>query len=157
MSAQVADQQPAPEPLAAGPPRRHRGMFMGLLAAVFVSGGVVGGGLGMMVTQQKFSDCLRHPERMPERMMTKFRGELELTDEQTAKIDEIVRRRHENFEAIRAEVRPRFDAEFTAMSDEINLVLTEDQQAKWKEMRERFRKDFPRGQRGRKGRDEAKK
>ena len=157
MSIEVADRTPAPEPLAAAPPRRHRGMFIGLLGAVFLSGGVVGGGVGMLVTQQKFSDCLRHPERMPEKMITKFRADLGLTDEQTAKIGEIVRRHHENFESIRAEVRPRFAAEFTSMGDEINLVLTESQQVMWKDMREKFRKDFPRGKRERKNRDEVKK
>ena len=132
-------------------------MFIGLLAAVFLSGGVVGGGVGMLVTQQKFCDYLRHPERMSEKMIVKFRSELGLTDEQTAKIGAIVRQHHDNFEAIRTEVHPRFTAEFTAMGDEINLVLTEAQQLKWKEMREKFRKEFPRGKRERKARDETKK
>lgn len=158
MSVQAADQTPTPQPLAAGPPARHRGMFTGLLVAVFLSGGVVGGGLGMLITQQQFSDCLRHPERIPDRMMTKFRAELGLTDEQTAQIDEIVRRHHENFEAIRAEVHPRFSAEFAAMSDEMNLVLTEEQQTQWTELRERMRKEFPRFKmRVRKDRDERTK
>jgi hypothetical protein len=157
MNVEAADQEPAREPLAAGPPVRHRGMFMGLLAAVFVSGGVVGGGLGMMFTQQQFSDCLRHPERMPERMMGMFRSELKLTDEQTKQVEEIVRRHHEQIEALRAEIRPRFSAEFNAIHTEVSAVLSETQRTTWNEMRERFRKDFPRGKRGRNDRDERKK
>ena len=132
-------------------------MFIGLLAAVFVSGGVVGGGVGMMVTQQQFSDCLRHPERMPERMMSMFRAELNLTDEQTKRVNDIVREHHEKIESIRAEVRPRFSAEFNAIHEEVSAVLTETQRIKWNEMRERFRKDFPRGKRERKDRDEHAK
>jgi hypothetical protein len=142
-----------PEPSAVVPPRRNRGMFMGLLAAVFVSGGVVGGGAGMLITQQQFSDCLRHPERMPARMMAMFKSELNLTDEQTKQVDEIVCRHHEQIESIRAEVRPRFAAEFNALHDEVNAVLTDAQRAKWEEMRERFRKDMPRSKRDRDRKD----
>jgi hypothetical protein len=143
-----------PEPSAAGSPRRNWGMFVGLLAAVFVSGGVVGGGAGMLITQQRFSDCLRHPERMPARMMAMFRSELNLTDEQTEQVDEIVCRHHEQIEAIRTDVRPRFSAEFNALHDEVNAVLTDAQRAKWNEMRERFRKDMPRSKRDRDRKDQ---
>lgn len=156
MSVDVADHDPLPQPLPGGPPRRRRGMFIGLLAAVFLSGGVVGGGVGMLVTQEQFSDCLRHPERMPERMMNMFRSELSLTEDQSKKVDEIVRRHHEQIEAIRAEVHPRFSAEFSALHEEVKAVLTEPQRTKWEELRERFRKDFPRSKRDRKDRDESK-
>jgi hypothetical protein len=132
-----------PEPLAAGPPVRQRGMFLGLLAAVFVSGGIVGGGAGMLFMQQKFGDCFRHPEKMPARLMTIFRSELDLTDQQAMKVDEIVRRHHERIEAIRAEVHPRMASEFNAIHSEVSAILNDDQRTRWDELRERFRKTFP--------------
>lgn len=157
MSVDIAQRDSFPQPLPAGPPRRHRGMFIGLLVAVFLSGGVVGGGVGMLFTQQQFSDCLRHPERMLQRMMSMFRSELNLSDEQAKQVDEIVRRHHEQIEAIRAEVHPRFSAEYSAMHEEVKAVLSEEQRARWDELRERFRKDFPRSKRERKDRDESQK
>ena len=56
-----------PTPLSV-PPARRRGMFVGLLVAVFMSGGIAGAGTGWMVAQQQFSDNLRHPERLPGRI-----------------------------------------------------------------------------------------
>jgi hypothetical protein len=146
-----------PEPGASLPPRRNRGMFLGLMAAVFLSGGVVGGGTGMLITQQKFSDCLRHPERMSARMVAMFRSELGLTEDQAKQVDEIVQRHHEQIEAIRSEVRPRFSAEWNSMHEEVKAVLTEEQRTKLEEMRERFRKDMPRSKRDRERKDRNEK
>lgn len=143
MQTSTAEKPRGPEPLAASPPVRHRGMFLGLLAAVFISGGVVGGGAGMLFMQQKYGDCFRHPERMPDRLLNLFRSELDLDDEQAKKVDEIVRRHHEQIEAIRAEVHPRMSAEFSAIHNEVSAVLTDDQRVRWDELRERFRKNFP--------------
>jgi hypothetical protein len=133
--------QPTPQG-ASAPPRRHRGMLVGLLVLVFLSGGVVGGALGMMLTQQRFSECLRHPERVPERMISMLKTNLHLNDEQSVRVTEIVNQHHTALEAIRAEVHPRFAAEFDAMDQEIKQVLTADQQSEWNELRRRFRRNL---------------
>ncbi len=156
MNAEVDDRLKSPEPLAAGQPVRSRAMFLGLLGAVFLSGGVVGGGVGMLFTQEQFKNCLRYPERMPERILNMFRSELGLSDEQAEKVGEIVRRHHEQIEAVRAEVHPRMSAEFNAIHAEVSAVLNERQRLKWDELRERLRRDFPPPKRERKQHDEAK-
>lgn len=134
----VVNAQPAP---LAVPPTRRRGMFVGLLAAVFLSGGIAGAGIGWMIAQRQFLDDLRHPGRLPDRMTRMVRNELGLSEEQSKKVDEIMHKHHEVIEAIRAETRPRMVAEFNAIGNEVAQVLTEEQKVKWQAMRERFGKD----------------
>lgn len=63
---------------------------------------------------------------------------LDLSDEQRAKIEEILDRRHERMNSIWASVRPRVRAEVEQTNAEIESVLTPEQRAKFAKMRMRL-------------------
>lgn len=60
---------------------------------------------------------------------------LDLTDAQRAQVEQILRRRHANINAMRTGVRPRVHQELEATNAEIAKVLTPEQRAKFEKMR----------------------
>ena len=116
---------PLPQP---GPRRWPRFVLMGL---IFLSGGVVGAVVSRIVTQKMILAMLKHPERVPDRILPRLNSSLQLTTEQSQLVDEIVRRRHRSMESIRAKSYPETLAEFKAMRSEIANILTVEQRKHW--------------------------
>ena len=128
-TSQPDSDQAAPVPPA---PRRRRWWVSLLLGmVVFSSGFVVGGAAALIVARQRILNAIHHPEEAPTRITARLRGYLDLTDEQAAEVEKILRQRQAAFQAIRAEVQPRVMAELALVEEQVADVLDDSQQAKW--------------------------
>jgi hypothetical protein len=128
----TVDQLLEPAPVSA-PPRRGRWVLAFVLLLVFVSGGIVGGGGTDYMHRNGWSRLMRFPGEVPDRLVPMLRGKLDLNDEQTGKVDHIVRERHREIEKLRAEVQPRIDHQIDEMQSEIDAVLEPGQRDRWHE------------------------
>jgi hypothetical protein len=124
-------ERPAQKPVAR--PRRRRRWWVSLLLAVgiFGSGFAVGGATALIVAKDRFLHMLHHPEEAPAKITARLRCKLDLTDEQAAQVEAILRRHQEAFEAIRADVQPRVEAELDGVEKDIAAVLDDSQRAQW--------------------------
>ena len=80
-------------------------------------------------------------------MVGRFRADLNLSSEQLAKIEAILRLRMGNLDQLRQDARPLIDEQLQAMKQEIDAVLSAEQREKWQEITERFDRVFHRGMR----------
>ncbi len=113
------------------PPPVRRWPRLVLLLLIFVCGGVVGAVSGSAWMRNHMIAMMRNPEQVPDRIMPQIRSKLALSEDQTKKVDEIVRRRHALMESLRAETYPRQMAEFEAMQAEVAEILTLEQRSNW--------------------------
>ncbi|MBN1360693.1 MAG: hypothetical protein JW993_08880 [Sedimentisphaerales bacterium] len=74
-----------------------------------------------------------------------FRDELNLSHDQLAKIESVVRLRMGNLDQLRRDARPKIEEELQAMKREIDEVLTEEQRDSWQRIMERLEREFHRG------------
>jgi len=80
-------------------------------------------------------------------MLMRFRGELNLSDEQVEQIETVLRDHFQQLEALRAEARPKIERVLQDMKNQISTVLTEQQRADWQRLTDRLDMEFRRGMR----------
>jgi Spy/CpxP family protein refolding chaperone len=85
--------------------------------------------------------------RAEERMLDRFSRELRLSDEQRGQVAAILESKRQRIDALRAEIRPKFQDIHASASAEIRAILTPDQQpafdaieARHNAQRERWRR-----------------
>lgn len=115
-------------------PKRRRWLVVLIAVLIFVSGLIVGAGGATFAIIRHAQQRMRHPEYMPERTVNFLRWKLGLTDEQAAKIEQILREGQAGFQSIRRDFEPRVDAELERARVRISAVLTPEQQKKWEEI-----------------------
>ncbi len=76
-------------------------------------------------------------EKHYERMLDRFTSKLDLTPEQRSRVGAILQGKRERVEALRSEVRPRFEELRRATDDEIANLLSPEQRVKFETMRTR--------------------
>ena len=103
---------------------------------VFLAGMVFGGALG-----SRWMDFGRLKKRPPlnERILERFRTDLELTPEQVEKLRPVSKRMEAETHRMRREAAVNYRNAMDAFSQEIGVHLTPEQRQKFNEMRERFR------------------
>lgn len=107
---------------------------VGLLAAVFLAGGLAGWG-GHKAAER---DKDRGPRRRgPDAMVAYLSRELNLSDAQRDSVRTIFARHRPETDALWAQVRPRFDSIKTRMRAEIDAQLTPEQRARHQQLIER--------------------
>ena len=94
----------------------------------FVVGGVVGVAGARWCAPFAFH---RHWQETPARMLERFSSKLHLTPTQRTQVAAILEAKRKKIEALRAEVRPKFDQIRTATSAEIRPLLRPEQQKKF--------------------------
>ena len=145
MSAAETPAPPGP-PGALPAPRRKRAWLTVLLClAIFVAGGVVGAGITVIHVYRTVLSALQHPERTPERIARRMQKRLDLTDEQTGRIEEILRRRQKPMLEARRELLERNAPELDALEDEVAAELTPGQALHWREHFRQMRRDLSSG------------
>lgn len=77
--------------------------------------------------------------KMKRKMLEHFSSELNLTPEQKTKVAAIFESKHQEMMKIREEVTPRFKALRKSTHDEINKILTPEQQKKFEELDSKFK------------------
>ena len=106
---------------------------VGLLAAVFVAGGLAGWGGREAADRDD-----RSPRRGgPDALVAMLSKELDLNDAQRDSVRTIITRHHPDIEALWAQVRPRFDSIKTEMRAEIDAQLTPEQRVKHQQLIDR--------------------
>ena len=141
MSSSAATFPPAATP--APPPRPRRRWLRWLLwLTVFGSGFVAGTGLTLIGVRQGMLDAIHHPETMPKKAAQRLRRPLQLSDEQTQRIEQIIRVRQQSLQQIRIRVQPEVDAELDAIDREITQVLNETQRVKWQKLFDQLRRTW---------------
>ncbi len=106
---------------------------VGLLAAVFLAGGLAGWG-GHEAAER---DEGRPRRRGPDAMVEYLTRELKLTDPQRDSVRAIFARHRPETDSLWARVRPRFDSIKTRMRSEIDALLTPEQRTLHQQLIER--------------------
>ncbi|HEX7449974.1 MAG TPA: hypothetical protein VF306_20610 [Pirellulales bacterium] len=113
------------------PPRRW--LTLAMVATVFLSGAVIGGGSTMIVINRRVEEASsRHWNAVCEKMLPTLRSELDLSDDQYAEVERIIRRHLGKLNEIRDEViRPAIREEFAQMDGQVSAVLDDKQNDRW--------------------------
>jgi Spy/CpxP family protein refolding chaperone len=108
---------------------RTRLKMWSLLVGVFVLGAVSGSALTGLYRSRASGPEAR--ERAMHERFENMRRELNLTDEQTAAVRTIIDETRNEYRALRAELRPRFEEPRQKARTKIRALLTPDQQKKF--------------------------
>ena len=134
-------------PTIAEPPktwrRAHpRWLQITVLLVVFCAGGAVGAMLGIKSVHSRMEYYRENADALPTVIASRLQFILELTDEQSEQIREIMKRRHPRIIKQREQGSEGMHAEFDAMELEIAEVLDEEQAEKWSLFANRVRMRF---------------
>lgn len=119
-------------------PRRSRGgrgrlvRRILLSLALLISGSVIGSGITVIMVARGVHYRIHHPEVFPARAAARLQRTLELSDEQSQQVEQILREQQKDILAIRRECQPRFEREVDEIREEISGVLTPAQDRKWR-------------------------
>lgn len=137
-------------------PRRLRVFILWTL--IFVAGIIIGAASSVAYTRhvllpQVITGTGRfEPEKATTRVSGRLSHDLNLDDEQSKKVREVVRSHFGRMHAFRVELRPRFEEEMQRFRSEMSDVLTEEQFAEWEQHLDHLKREFfphqPRGRRG---------
>ena len=129
--------------------RKKAGLW---LALVFVLGTAVGGVFGYSFAHHHtYADATRvapqlsEPERRAKRV-AEMSKELGLTDEQSAKVDGIIHRTHDEMKAVHDRSEGDLDAIRMRGREEIRSLLTPEQKPKFEDMAQRMDAERKKGQ-----------
>jgi Spy/CpxP family protein refolding chaperone len=111
---------------------RTRVKMWSLLLGVFVLGAVTGSALTGLYRSRASGPAAR--ERAMHERFENMRRELNLTDEQTAAVRAIIDDTRNEYRALRAELRPRFEEPREKARAKIRALLTPEQQKKFDAM-----------------------
>ncbi len=99
-----------------------------VLVVVFALGAITGAALTGLYRSRAGAD---RPEKAMHERFEKMRSELNLTDEQTKSISAILDETRNEYRALRAELRPRFEEPRQKARTKIRALLTPEQQQKF--------------------------
>ena len=102
-----------------------------VLLIVFVLGGVTGAALGGLYRSRASSE---RPEKAMHDRFEKMRRELNLTDEQTKAVSNILDETRNEYRALHTELKPRFDEPRQKARARIRALLSAEQQQKFDAM-----------------------
>jgi hypothetical protein len=116
-------------------PRRwlRLGIRLLLFLVIFLSGGVVGVGTTLLVLRHSFLVTVNNPDRVPGYLAAHLRRKLDLTEQQTAQVEDIFRRRQVVLQGIRRRVQPEIEVQLDQVEKEISNVLDDQQRPKWQQ------------------------
>ena len=109
-------------------PRWRRWLFALL---IFAGGAACGAGVTVVVIARVAHHVLMHPEEAPRRIAMRLSHRLDLSKEQTAQVEKIIRNRQGQIGEIRRDMQPRIETQLTRLESDIAAVLTPPQQQKW--------------------------
>lgn len=113
--------------------RRRLAVHLLLYVVIFLSGIAVGVGGTLMVVRNRVLHALHHPGDMPSRIADRMQRALSLDDEQTQRVEEIVRQRQARLQDIRREFQPLAEAELDRFEQDVADILNDAQRRQWQE------------------------
>jgi hypothetical protein len=128
---------------ATGGGRRPRRILLGMMVAVFFSGGVIGSGSTLMMVNRRIQENEK-PRPIVDwkrQIVSELEGKLSLNEEQTAQVDQIMKDHLAALDRLRREVFFKMIREqFKQMEDQVDAVLDEQQSVQWHAWLEERRK-----------------
>ena len=125
---------------------RWRMAFFGLM--ILLAGITIGAaGALLVVRPDEGPGPPLDPEMAVRLLLTRFREELRITDDQADQIRALLRTRMQNLHKLREEARPKIEEQLQGIKKEIGAVLTEEQRGRWEGIVERLEREFHRGMR----------
>ena len=121
------------------------GIWAGVSVLVFVCGGVAGYGVAVQSFENRIRQGRENWGRPPRGIMDAWKERLELSDEQSTKMKEILDRHFGRIGEIRKSIAPEIDKENDALQAEVSAILNESQRPVWEERYEKIRKMFSGG------------
>jgi len=106
-----------------------------LLALVFFAGAVVGVVGTRAVVRHIVHEAILHPDRAQTFMERSLTRRLRLDDEQQVKLHQILTDAHEQLKDLRQQYRPQLVEVFSNANDQINSMLTPEQQARFEKLK----------------------
>ena len=118
------------------PPRvcRWRSRLHSILLAIvlLVCGAGIGAGLTLLFMVKHVQYVIHHPDVFATHATSRLRSKLDLSDEQTAKVESIFRARQEAIMKIHRQNRPLVDAELDGVEKDVAAVLNAKQAEEWR-------------------------
>jgi|RhiMetdeSRZDD1v2_1073273.scaffolds.fasta_scaffold102826_3 hypothetical protein len=106
-----------------------------LIAVVFLLGAIVGGSLGTTIVSRKFASPPEISWRQKRNMiLEKFRSRLELTAEQSEKVQAILEQTHQQVRTLEQSIKPQSVEIRNQMRSRVRELLGEDQKTKFEVM-----------------------
>jgi hypothetical protein len=128
------------------PPRQRRWrsiLHSCLLSMVLlVCGAGIGAGLTLVIVVRHAKYAIHHPEIFPSHAAARLRHLLDLSDQQTAQVESILRERQKAIQKIHQRVRPEFEAQLAGIEKDIAAVLKPDQAKEWRAWMEEKRRTW---------------
>ena len=106
-----------------------------LLGLVFFAGGVVGVVVTRAVVRHMVREALMHPEKFQSAVENSLTRQLGLDAGQRAKLNQILSDTRTKLQDLRQQERPQFSVIFSNANEQINLMLTPEQQARFEKLK----------------------
>ncbi len=119
-----------PLPFETTTPWRRRVMLL----LIFLSGLVIGGVVGRIVTRQQMLGIFRNQAQIPERILPHVASRLDLSPDQTSQVNLILHRHFSTMESTRAENASQLIRAFDLMQADVEKILTSSQVERWQEL-----------------------
>jgi hypothetical protein len=128
-------QSPTYVPVSAAAGRRPpRNLLLGMMLAVFFSGGVIGSGSTLMLINRRIEDNAKHydPIKSAKKVTSELEVKLSLNAGQTAQVEQIMKDHLAALDRLRREVFfKKIREQFKQMEDQVNGVLDDEQRTQW--------------------------
>jgi hypothetical protein len=114
--------------------RRPRRILLGMMVAVFFSGGVIGSGSTLMVVNRRIkeNESPRDPVKWSERIVSELEEKLSLSEKQTEQVKQVMKEHLAALNRLRRETfAPRIREQFEQMKDQVDSVLDDEQRSQW--------------------------
>ena len=118
---------------------RRRWVTVLLVLVIFISGMIVGGGATIVVAVRNIQYAIKNPSVVPERATVRLQRALDLDEQQTVEVREVLSDLQRRLQQIRGRVYPEVQQELAEARSAISAVLDDEQKAAWDELFERVR------------------
>ncbi len=102
-----------------------------MVVLIFLGGAACGAAIATMTLTHMAHHAIQNPQAISAHITGRLADLLDLTDEQSDQVREIILRRHDALIDIRRDIQPRLEVELSVLEEEIAGVLNEQQRAKW--------------------------
>ena len=126
------------------PARRCRwGSFL-LALVILLCGVAIGAGATVLLMIKHVQQVIHHPEIFPAHLASRLQSKLDLSDQQTAQVEGILRSRQAAIQKIRVRFQPEFKADLDGLEKDIAGVLNPEQAEEWRKwVQEKRRTGLP--------------
>lgn len=133
---------PIPTPVVPPPPKRRLWLTALLMAILFLSGAVCGGGVTAILLVRQARQRIQNPQERPQVGARWMARQLDLTPQQVEQVREILQRQAQDLQRMRQEMMPQVRERLRETEDEVAAVLTPEQEQEWRRIAGRVRQQW---------------